>query len=211
MNLRQSLAVTGISLVCATVLAGCGPANNTVSTAINTSSLSTSSNTGAQQSTPHNPPFENKLKQDIMAPDTKFDASPVGNDYSDIQVTASNGRTVKLNAATQSVLFEAYWCPHCQRTLVLWNQNRSKLRQFPVIVSTGFAPGTTLSQAKSLGNQELNALHIKNAKVYYLLNTQEFRKLVYTFPTFAFPYHNKVELLTGEHSFSIWERAIDET
>lgn len=211
MKLRQSLSITGVSLLCAAVLVGCGTTNRSVSTGTNTTSKQISANVTKQQSAAQNPPFANKLKLDVMAPDTKFDASPVGSNYNHVQVTAPNGQTITLSASTEPVLFEAYWCPHCQRTIVLLNKNRSKLHQIPVLVSTGFAPGTTLSEAKSLGAEELHALHIKNVKVYYLLNTHEFRKLVQTFPTFTFPYHNKVEMLTGEHSFPIWQKAINQT
>ncbi len=211
MKVRRSLCVTGLSLICAAVLAACGTANNMNSPAASTISLQTAANTGTQQSSAQNPPYINKLKVDILTPDAKFDASPVGSAYNQIAVTSANGKTVTLDAANTPVLFEAYWCPHCQRTLVMLNKNRSKLQRMPILVSTGFAPGTSLSQAKALSDAEMKDLHIQNVQVYYLLNTQEFQKFVATFPTFVFDYHHNVEMLTGEHTVPMWEKAINQT
>lgn len=179
-----------------------------------TAGCGTSLFTGKSQQAPKtwtNPPFTDLRSQEKVTPDPTFDATVVqSNVYKQVKVLDSAGKLVTLNAAEQPLLFAAYWCPHCQRTLVLLNQNRSKLKEFPVIVSMGFAPGTKLSDAVKLSNQELKTFHISNVKEYYLLNPNEAKQVVQSFPTLAFPYQSKVEKLAGEHTLQVWEQAMNQ-
>ncbi|MCL6625597.1 TlpA family protein disulfide reductase [Alicyclobacillus shizuokensis] len=153
--------------------------------------------------------FTNRLADEKTTPIAKFDATTKGASlYERVTVYDASGRKVTLDAHKQPLLFEAYWCPHCQRTIVLLHQHASQLRRFPVFVSVGFAKGTTLAQAKRINGQEMRAFGIRHAKVYYLLEGDHGQ---YSFPTLAFARDGQVELLKGEHTLPVWKQALGAT
>jgi thiol-disulfide isomerase/thioredoxin len=138
-------------------------------------------------------------------PDTKFD--PVTKQvsyYSPIKVLDSNGNTVTLNANKSPIIFEAYWCPHCQRVLQELSHNRSQIQHVPTVVSMGFPQGTSLQQAVATTQDEFASLGITGFQVYYLLNPP---RLNYVFPTSVFSNSGQDELLVGEHSLSVMTKA----
>lgn len=187
--MRQTrLFFIGLMLVGA--LTGCGTATS-----------STSGVSGMQ--------FVNKIGLDIGHVNPKFDAqvATLGL-YSKVNVVTESGKKVTLDADKQPLLFEAYWCPHCQRTLVALNKNKDQLSKLPVLVSTGFAPGTTLEQATEITREEFTALGLKGFQVYYILDPFQSIKYVKHYPKMAF-FHEKTLTLTGEHTFSVWQKALD--
>lgn len=153
--------------------------------------------------------FINRTGDMRVAPNAKFDAE-IGErtSYTNISVLDSSGRHISLNASATPLFFEAYWCPHCQRTLVLWNKNRNGFRHMPLIVSMGFPPGTTLHEAVRVSDAEMNAFHIRNLAVYYLLGANA-AQFVKEYPTLLFPWKGKVALLQGEHTLGVWQRALN--
>lgn len=165
----------------------------------------------SQPKTWTNPPFKDSRAVEQVTPDANFDPTTANaNTYTQVKVLDKSGKQVTLNASEHPLLFEAYWCPHCQRTLVMLNENRAQLKQFPIIVSMGFAPGTPLSAAIKLSDQELQTFHIANAKVYYLLDATESKKVVQSYPTMAFPYQSHLDKLVGEHTLQVWEQALNQ-
>lgn len=144
-----------------------------------------------------------------MPLDTSFDPSPATAPiYHNITVYNADGKKVTLDASKQPIFFEAYWCPHCQRTLVMLNQNRSNIGQFPVIVSMGFKPGTTVAQAAARSDAELKYFHIKNVKVYFYLGNQTKQLVPKGYPMMVLPHQGQVVSLIGEHTLSVWEQAL---
>jgi thiol-disulfide isomerase/thioredoxin len=162
---------------------------------------------GGDQSTPAHPSsFTNRLNESKVKPIATFDATTQDVSlYRRVTVYDASGRKLTLDASKRPLFFEAYWCPHCQRTLVLLNRHRDQLKQMPVIVSLGYAKGTNLATAKRISDEEMRAFHIQGVDVYYLLDGDHGQ---YSFPTLAFPYHGRVELLRGEHIFPVWQRAL---
>jgi thiol-disulfide isomerase/thioredoxin len=157
---------------------------------------------------PNNPPFENKLDVHMQTPVSTFNPTTADvQDYSSVTVYSENGQKVILNAAEHPLFFEAYWCPHCQRTMVMWNTHRSELKAMPYFVSLGFAKGTSLSEAMRITHQELSTFHMQSVQVYYLLNDSANQ---FQFPTLAFSYQGHVSLLMGEHTLSVWKRALNQ-
>lgn len=157
-----------------------------------------------------NPPFRNELKMDIIQPISKFDpvqANPVV--YDQVIVYDAAGRKTTLDASKTPLLFEAYWCPHCQRTLVLLNHNWSKLSQKPLIVSMGFKPNTSLKEAVHLEQQELQTYHMKSFQIYYLLDPNQSKYVPYTYPTLVFNRNGSLDMLHGEHTLSAWMKALN--
>ncbi|GEO28163.1 hypothetical protein AAC03nite_39480 [Alicyclobacillus acidoterrestris] len=177
--------------------AGCGTSNTTVTP-------SRSHTTAYIQ----NPPFMNKLNLEVVTPSNTFNSFDMNKSvYTNVPVYDSSGKKISLDVDKQPIFFEAYWCPHCQRTLVLWNKNHSKLQESPAIVSSGFEPGTTLSQAVALSRAEVNALGLKGFKIYFLLGSAQ----KYTpagIPSLIFKDKNQIEMLAGEHTLLIWEKAL---
>ncbi|WP_051343645.1 TlpA family protein disulfide reductase [Alicyclobacillus herbarius] len=150
--------------------------------------------------------FTNRLNDEKATPIKKFDATRKGASlYAKVTVYDANGRKVTLDAKKQPLLFEAYWCPHCQRTIVLLHKHANQLAEMPVLVSVGYAKGTTLTQAKRISDEEVRAFGLKNMKVYYLLDGDHGQ---YSFPTLAFNHNGQVELLKGEHTLAVWKQAL---
>jgi len=172
--------------------------------------ISTSSTAIAKQSNT-NPPFEIKLKDEIVQPITQFNVIPAQvNVENGVTAYSASGKLIHLNPKKQPILFEAYWCPHCQRTIVMMDKERSQLNRLPILVSLGFQPNTSLKQAVQLTNKEITELHLKNLKVYYLLQYHVRNFVPNGIPELLFPYHHRLETLSGEHTFQIWKTAINQ-
>jgi thiol-disulfide isomerase/thioredoxin len=178
----------GLAVVCLGVLGGCAPLLG-----------------GPQQ----NPPFAVKVNEQKVTPDSALDAVPAdAARYRSITVFDANGRRVTLDAANAPVLFVAYWCPHCQRTLQLLSQNRSELRRLPVMVSMGFVPGTPLSEAVRLTQQEETALHLSGFKTYYALDPSSRQWIPRGYPTLVFDRNGALQMLYGEHTLDVWQKVL---
>ncbi len=189
---HSSLAV--VSLVGLGLLAGCGDLG----------AIGLSAN--------KNPPFKNELGLMVVTPSSSFNPQTAPSAiYSHVSVLTATGKKVTLNAKNQPLLFEAYWCPHCQRTLVALNKNKSQLKRLPFFVSEGFVPGTKLTQAIQLTRQEFSYFHFSGFQVYYIINSHEVAKNAPNgFPTLAFVSQGQMLTLTGEHMLSVWKAALNQ-
>lgn len=204
----RALTTVGTVLLSATLLlAGCGSVGSNLGTGPSNARNNPVNSAAANQNA--NPPFANRLKDLPATPDPNFDPTTAQSSiYTGLTVYKADGTKVTLDASKTPILFEAYWCPHCQRTLVLLNKNRSQLAQFPIVVSMGFAPGTSLSQAVNITQQEMNYFHIQNVQEYYYLGTQSNELVPVGFPTLAFPGQGSVVTLAGEHTLQVWEQGL---
>ncbi len=152
--------------------------------------------------------FTNLLNDMVIKPNPNFNAvSAKATEYNKIAVFTKNGQKILLNASQKPILFEAYWCPHCQRTLVLLNKNLKNKDQMPIIVSTGFPAGTTIAEANRVNQEEMSSLHIQGDEVYYLLDSDSDNSVQHI-PMLVFPYHNKLDILYGEHTVNVWRHAL---
>ncbi len=200
----KKLVGVALSLLTTAVIAGCGAAQSNNSAG----GHSNGAEVGSTRQDP-NPPFVNRLKDLPATPDPRFDpTSARASIYSDITVYAANGRKVVLDAKNTPILFVAYWCPHCQRTLVLLNKNRQSLSQFPTLVSMGFAPGTSLAEEVRITQEEMNYFHINHVKEYYYLGSNSQKLTPQGYPTLVFPGKRGVLAMFGEHTLSAWQQAL---
>ncbi|MDQ0190241.1 TlpA family protein disulfide reductase [Alicyclobacillus cycloheptanicus] len=158
-----------------------------------------------------NPPFYNETKLDVVTPDPNYDPTSVNPAaYQNLTVYTADGKKVHLDAAKEPILFMAYWCPHCQRTLLLLQKNRSTLKTLPVVVSMGFQPGTTLSQAVKIGEEEKRGLNLTAYQIYYDVDTSQYAALAQKgYPTLVFSDKGKLNQLFGEHTLSVWQQALN--
>lgn len=198
--IRRSLVRAVITITAAMLIAGCGTV------------VSNTPNTGAKNTTnSRDISFTNRLNDMLVTPDPHFDVTPTNTTvYEKIPVYSENGQKVLLDANTNPLFFEAYWCPHYQRTLVLMNKNRNKLKRMPVIVSIGFPAGTTIKDAVRISHEEMNTFKIHDVKVYYFLEENP-SQFVNIYLTLVFPYQGKLRLLQGEHTISAWQRALSQS
>lgn len=178
----------------ATLLAaGCGTSN---------------SSGGGNTNAPNNPPFGIKTSLDQVTPNPAFDPKSASTaKYSKVEVLDAQGHHVTLDAHKQPILFEAYWCPHCQRTLKLFEKQLGTLPVQPVVVSMGFDKGTTLQDAVKLGKAESSALGLSGLTVYYSLDPNISDYVPVGFPTMVFNDHGTLKALYGEHTLQAWEAA----
>ncbi len=184
-NHRAFKKIVGICVI-ATLLTGCGLMNHL------------------------NSPVQNKLGVDNAHPIATFNAvSASGTTYNQIEVLTSTGQTIQLDATKTPILFVAYWCPHCQRTLVAFLKHVPR-NQMPIIVSLGFVPGTSLAYAQQLTHEEWAALHFseQNIQVDYVLGQAASQYVKDGYPTFVFSYHHQLLKLVGEHVWPIWAKAL---
>ncbi|MBX5435700.1 MAG: hypothetical protein IRZ33_00620 [Alicyclobacillaceae bacterium] len=158
----------------------------------------------------HNPPFANKLSVDRVTPNPRFDPVPADPTlYTHVAVLTADGEQVVLDARRHPVLFVAYWCPHCQRTLVALAHHRATLGSAPDIVSMGFVQGTSLAEAKRLTEEEVTALHLARlGKTYYLLNGNTHQYIPNGYPTLVFTRGGQLQMLYGEHAVQVWQTAL---
>lgn len=157
-----------------------------------------------------NPPYTNELTLDVAQPIATFQptktTSPV---YNHVVVYTATGTKIVLQAKAQPLLFTAYWCPHCQRTLALLSKNASTLHVQPTVIAMGFAPGTTLAQAVSLEAQEIQDLHLQPFTIDYLLDPNQIRYVPEAYPTLVFPYHRGLAMISYEHTLAAWRQALN--
>lgn len=200
-------------VVLSTLAVGCGattkknsaPAATTTTTQVQktvaTSQISTSLGDNA--------PFSVRTGESLVKPQSTWNAKPLSSTtYNDVHVLDESGKPVTLDVSKSPILFEAYWCPHCQRTLVLLSSNMSDIKSKPILVSTGFAPNTTIQQAVSISHQEFKSLNLAKFKVYYLLDKSLLAKYVVSYPTLVFDKNGKAQEMLGEHTLPLWERAL---
>lgn len=167
-----------------------------------------SSNT-AQTDAAGNPPFQNKLSMEKGRQSNRYDPhSAKASVFSSVKVETSAGKTISLNAKKQPILFTAYWCPHCQRTLVLLKKSVSQLPVRPIVVSMGFQPGTTLAEAKKLEQKEGKVLGLGSAfQIDYGLSLGK-QDVPMGFPTLVYSDGSSLKMLYGEHTLKIWKEAL---
>lgn len=165
--------------------------------------------TGCGNSSQQSPVLKvsNLTAEEKVTPDPQFDPKELANAsayLASLTVVDEHGHKVKLNHTARPILFEAYWCPHCQRTLLLFHKTESIMKQAPIVISTGFPQGTILPEAVAASNKEFGLLGLSGFTVYYALGNVQ----VPTYPTLLFHQNQSVNLLIGEHSRHIWEQAI---
>ena len=156
-------------------------------------------------------PFMNELNWDKSPINPYYNPSVASSSlYRRVSVVNESGQKVVLNAMSHPILFEAYWCPHCQRTLVMLNKNRNNFKKFPIIVSVGFFKGTTLKLATQITHQELNTFKIQHVNVYYMLNPNAgVQYASHGYPTLVFSRQHQLLSLSGEHTLSVWTKALN--
>lgn len=175
---------------------GCGTANQTTNTAVSAGG--------------GNPSFSVLTSVDKMTPDGQFDPTLASEQtYAKVTVYDAEGHKVTLDARKQPILFEAYWCPHCQRTIQMFEKQIGQLPVKPVLVSLGFAKGTTFLQAKAIGEEETAALGIKGLSVYYFIDPNTAKYVPEGYPTMVFNDGETLKSLYGEHTFSAWQTAFE--
>lgn len=150
--------------------------------------------------------FENRLGDEIHGQDSNFDLIPIGDSSNNLVVSSESGSKVTLDVLNAPLFFEAYWCPHCQRTLVLFNEHEREINKLPVIISTGFPPGTDLQQAVNVTKTEFTHLGLHGFTIYYLLG--DTKGLIPQFPAMMFRYNGLTATISGEHTWDIWKQAI---
>lgn len=157
------------------------------------------------------PPYENLLNSDKLIPDANFDTKLASESvYSKVKVYTANGQAMTLDAISHPLLFTAYWCPHCQRTLEALQQNSHKLKELPYVVCMGFGPQATLQSAVKIEKQEIQDLGLKAMNFYYIVGDPEEADYIPNgYPTLIFSQGNKLLSLSGEHEFSIWQTALN--
>lgn len=197
----QTISLVGTLLV-ALALTGCQTVQQTTS---NSKPASVNPVTVARQT----PQFTNLLDVDLVQPISTWDAKPVPNQAAEsaIRVQTESGQWVTLNAKQHPILFVAYWCPHCQRTLVLMNQHFHSPNDWPTIVYVGYANGFPLSSAVKIADEEKETFHLSFTKPYFLIGTVE-KKYIDGFPFLAFADGKQVDFIVGEHTWPMWEKAM---
>lgn len=154
--------------------------------------------------------FINELTDDVVPVDHTFDPQVVASSapYEDIAVYTASGRQIHISAASHPVLFEAFWCPHCQRTLRLLSLHVRKPSELPWVVSMGYPSGTTVKEAARVSQKEMRAFGLTHATVYYSLSPQWRILVPQKFPTLVFPSKRHLLMLSGEHAWTVWREAL---
>ncbi|WP_040290153.1 TlpA family protein disulfide reductase [Alicyclobacillus hesperidum] len=154
--------------------------------------------------------FQNRTSDNIIAPDTKLDSQPVrGSLYKDVLVLQANGKSAHLDVTHGPLLFVAYWCPHCQRTLQLLTKLQSQLKQIPTLVDVGYPSGATLADAVRIDRAERAQLHLANFPTYFILAPNagdQYAPLGY--PTLVYRQGGQTLSLFGEHTSAIWKQIL---
>lgn len=191
---------------------GCGASKNTTTAPVATNTTQVQKTAATKETSTSlggNSPFSVRIGEDLAKPQSTWNPKTVSSStYSDVHVLDASGKPVTLHVSNSPILFEAYWCPHCQRTLVLLSSNLSGIKSKPVLVSTGFAPNTTIQQAVSISHQEFKSLNLAKFQVYYLLDQSLLSKYVASYPTLVFEKNGKTQEMLGEHTLPLWERAL---
>jgi thiol-disulfide isomerase/thioredoxin len=217
-SIRSLMSWMTIPLVI-TALAGCAQPSGGGSVAQNTGSPSATNGVSLQNTTnattadrhfPANRPFENRLNALPTTPANVLNAKPADPAvYASIPALTPEGASLTLTPSERPVVFVAYWCPHCQRTLVLWDQHWSELSVKPVIVATGFEPGTPLAQAKQIDADEIRGLNLKHIQFdAYLLDTNIGKKVIQAYPEVVFQQGDQLLTVTGERTLAVWKQVL---
>ncbi|WAH35299.1 TlpA family protein disulfide reductase [Alicyclobacillus dauci] len=150
--------------------------------------------------------FQNRTRELVVTPDTKVDPSPATDvDYTHVSVLTAAGKRVVLDARQTPILFVAYWCPHCQRTLELLSSHKSELSRLPVIVNVGFPKNTELQEAVQVEAEETKQLNLHGFQMYYALDPAAGDKYApQGYPTLAYENVRGIQTLFGEHTLSVW-------
>jgi len=153
-----------------------------------------------------NPPFQVLLSDDVVTPLSTDHPVSAGVKWRSLSVISGDGTVRPLDPSLLPALVVAYWCPHCQRTLLLFMRHEHSLRQKPILISTGFVAGTTLAQAEALTREEQRALGLTGFQMDYGL--AGWQGVVKQFPTLVIDHKGAWELLQGEHTWSAWHEAL---
>ncbi|GMA59178.1 hypothetical protein GCM10025858_36810 [Alicyclobacillus sacchari] len=114
--------------------------------------------------------FQNRTQEYVTSPDARFDPQTVGSSlYENVPVLQADGKPAHLDVARGPILFVAYWCPHCQRTLQLFTKLISQFKQTPTLVAVGYPKGATLADAVRINHTERQQLRLANFPTYYML------------------------------------------
>lgn len=151
-------------------------------------------------------PVSNWTGYEQVIPDAKFDAVPITNGRDlliHLKLTDESGKPVSVAQTDRPIIFEAYWCPHCQRTLITLFKDKDFMALHPIVVSMGYPPDTTLSQAVATSQKEFDILGLSGFTVYYSLGSVS-QDVVPSYPTVIFTKRNKMYRLTGEHTSLVW-------
>lgn len=156
--------------------------------------------------------FVNKLDQENHGLNPKDDAQLLNShSLKNLPVVKSSGEKVDIDFSQQPVIFVAYWCPGCQRELVLLNNNKEKFNKLPIIICTGFNKidkNTSLNDAVRIIDQGFNNLRIQGFTTYYSM-TDPSNKDVPEYPCVIYPKDNNLFRLTGEHTLDVFIRAFN--
>lgn len=156
------------------------------------------------------PQFENLLLMDPTPLVSTLNVVPVVSKSADqhIRVQDAVGHWTTLDAAKRPTLFVAYWCPHCQRTLVLLRRNAARIKQWPNIVLTGYPANVPLQWARALVTQEEHSLQLPFlTHAYFMLGTADMTYIT-GFPYLMFEHQGALGALVGEHTFRVWQQAL---
>ncbi|MCY0896276.1 MAG: hypothetical protein OWS03_08325 [Alicyclobacillaceae bacterium] len=151
------------------------------------------------------------LTEDKVHPMSAFNAGPVTHPNAEehIRVETAAGTWVTLNAKNHPVLFAAYWCPHCQRTLVLLQKHIADTPGWPTVVYVGYPDGFPLKTAVRIEHEEKKAFHLTYTHVYYLIGSAD-QTYIHGFPYLVFNRRGTLLSLFGEHTFPVWKKALDD-
>ncbi|WP_041695143.1 TlpA family protein disulfide reductase [Alicyclobacillus acidocaldarius] len=159
---------------------------------------------------PHPLVFQNLTGAMNQGQDPRWDPRPASVGlYGAVPVWTASGRQEVLTPERQPLLFAAYWCPHCQRTLQLLTAIRHRLKHMPVIVNVGYPAGTSLQTAIRIAREEDAALHLAPfEQVFILTPSAGDRYAPLGYPTLVFRQGSALWSLYGEHRAEIWEKAL---
>lgn len=149
----------------------------------------------------------NLINYEKVTPDPHFDPQKFTNAtqvLASLNLVTSTGKPVHLENSTHPIMFQAYWCPHCQRTLLLFTQNPILKHSGLILISSGYPLHTTLQQAVATTQKEFKELGISGFPVYYELHSIQ----VPSYPALIFKRAGSSYLLTGEHTEKVWEEAV---
>lgn len=149
----------------------------------------------------------NLTSAEKVKPDNQFDPKQLANAaevLSSFTIVDKKGNEVHLTDSKRPILFEAYWCPHCQRTLILFHNTPAIMNAKPIVISTGFPANTTLQEAVAASKKEFDLLGVSGFTVYYALGNVH----VPSYPTLLFHQNQSTDLLSGEHTKQVWEQAM---
>ncbi|WP_206885211.1 TlpA family protein disulfide reductase [Alicyclobacillus mali (ex Roth et al. 2021)] len=186
----------------AVLMAGCGTVEN--------AAMSGQPGKSSGRDRAHPLVFQNLTGEMNEGQDPRWDPQPASSDlYGAVTVWTATGQKELLSADAQPLLFAAYWCPHCQRTLELLTSIRQRLKRDPVIVNVGYPAGTSLKTAVRIAREEDATLHLAPFKeVFVLTPSAGDRYAPLGYPTLVFRQGNDLWSLYGQHRAAVWEKAL---